>query len=200
MPGRLPRIMTSLLRESPSDPNESPGAGGSIVEGRHTWPGGSYPKPMISWSARFTSIFVATGRRWLRFAAPHGRLSFNLRHLIRALSTDFTVYYYDLIGYGQSDKAPGDVSLGIQNRQIAQADCAYTDEVQSLYARVDRPALILWGREDTWIPLKQGEALHDMIPGSILRVIEDAGHLVVEEPPQRLMEAIHPFLLNAAAA
>ena len=85
-------------------------------------------------------------------------------------------------------------------RQIAQADCRYTDEVQPLYARMDRPVLILWGREDTWIPLQQGEALHTMIPGSMLRVIEDAGHLVIEEQPQLLMEAIRPFLLNASAA
>jgi pimeloyl-ACP methyl ester carboxylesterase len=46
--------------------------------------------------------------------------SFNLRHLIRALSRDFTVYYYDLMGYGQSDKSPGDVSLGIQNQILDQ--------------------------------------------------------------------------------
>ena len=44
--------------------------------------------------------------------------SFNLRHLVRALSEDFTVYYYDLLGYGQSDKTPGDVSLGIQNQEL----------------------------------------------------------------------------------
>ncbi len=44
--------------------------------------------------------------------------SFNLRHLIEAISRGFTVYYYDLIGYGQSDKSPGDVSLGIQNQVL----------------------------------------------------------------------------------
>ena len=44
--------------------------------------------------------------------------SFNLRHLIHALSKAFTVYYYDLIGYGRSDKSPGDVSLGIQNQVL----------------------------------------------------------------------------------
>ena len=44
--------------------------------------------------------------------------SFNMRHLIKAISQDFTVYYYDLIGYGQSDKSPGDVSLGIQNQVL----------------------------------------------------------------------------------
>ena len=235
--------------------------------------------------------------------------SFNLRHLIVAFSQGFTVYYYDLIGYGQSDKKPGDVSLGIQNkvldqlldhwglenpaiighdfggttvlrthlingrnferivlidpvavspwgspffqhvnahedafagvpdyihdaivrayvktaafksiddatldmivlpwtqpdgkaafyRQIAQAHSGYTDEVQPLYAQISRPVLILWGREDTWIPLEQGKVLHDMIPGSLLHVIPDAGHLVIEEQPDMLIEKIRPFLQN----
>jgi pimeloyl-ACP methyl ester carboxylesterase len=31
--------------------------------------------------------------------------SFNLRHFIKGFSDDHTVYYYDLLGYGQSDKA-----------------------------------------------------------------------------------------------
>jgi len=233
--------------------------------------------------------------------------SFNLRYLIEALSEDFSVYYYDLLGYGQSDKSPGDISLGIQNqvldslldhwqlnqpaiighdfggatllrthllngrdfdkivlidpvavspwgspffrhvrrheaafagvpdyiheaivrayvktaafqpiddatldmivapwtegngkasfyRQIAQADAAYTDEVQPLYARISRPVLILWGSEDTWIPLQRGQALHDMIPSSIFRMIPDAGHLVIEEKPVQLIGEIRPFL------
>jgi pimeloyl-ACP methyl ester carboxylesterase len=44
--------------------------------------------------------------------------SFNLRHLISGLSGSFTVYYFDLLGYGQSDKSDADVSLGIQNKLI----------------------------------------------------------------------------------
>jgi pimeloyl-ACP methyl ester carboxylesterase len=233
--------------------------------------------------------------------------SYNLRHLIGALSKGFTVYYYDLVGYGQSDKSPGDVSLGIQNRildqlidhwgienpfiighdfggttvlrthlingrdfrrivlidpvaispwgspffqhvnaheaafagvpdyiheaivrayvktaackpivdeildmivrpwtepegkaafyrQIAQASSRFTDEIQPLYGKIFRPVLILWGREDTWIPLEKGEALHEMIPGSLFHVISDAGHLVIEEQPDRLTEKIRPFL------
>lgn len=232
--------------------------------------------------------------------------SFNLRHLIEAISKDFTAYYYDLIGYGQSDKSPGDVSLGIQNqlldhlldhwglenpaivghdfggttalrthlisgrdfdkivlidpvavspwgspffqhvkahemafagvpdyiheaivrayvktaafkpiedaildmivlpwiapdgkaafyRQIAQANSGYTDEMQPLYDQITRPVLILWGFEDTWIPLERGEILHDMIPGSLLHLIPDAGHLVIEEQPDQLIEKICAF-------
>jgi len=235
--------------------------------------------------------------------------SFNLRHLIESLSEDFTVYCYDLMGYGQSDKSPGDVSLGIQNqvlsrlldhwglenpaivghdfggttvlrthlinrrdfdkivlidpvaispwgsaffkhvnahetafaevpdyihdaivrayvktaaflpiadeildqiilpwtgpdgkaafyRQIAQADSSYTDEVQPLYGQITRPVLILWGREDTWIPLERGEILDTLIPGSRFHVIPDAGHLVIEEQPDGLIKKIRPFLMD----
>ena len=44
--------------------------------------------------------------------------SFNLRHLILGLSDSFTVYYFDLLGYGQSGKPNADISLGIQNRLL----------------------------------------------------------------------------------
>ena len=233
--------------------------------------------------------------------------SFNMRHLIDALSSDFTVYFYDLLGYGQSDKSAGDVSLGIQNkvltrllehwkldspaiighdfggttvlrthllegrdfnkmilidpvaispwgspffqhvreheaafagvphyiheaivsayiktaafkplakstldttvqpwtkphgkgafyRQIAQAHSGYTDDIEPLYSRISRPVLILWGCEDTWIPLEKGKALHEMIPGSSFHIIPEAGHLVIEEQPDKLIQHICPFL------
>lgn len=44
--------------------------------------------------------------------------SFNLRHIIKGLSHEFTVYYFDLLGYGQSEKSEGDVSLGVQNQVL----------------------------------------------------------------------------------
>ena len=44
--------------------------------------------------------------------------SFNLRHLIAGLSSEYTVYFFDLLGYGQSDQSDADVSLGIQNRLL----------------------------------------------------------------------------------
>ena len=81
-------------------------------------------------------------------------------------------------------------------RQIAQANSDYTDEVQPLYPQITRPVLILWGREDTWIPLERAEVLHDMIPGSLLHIIPDAGHLVIEEQPDELIKKIRPFLQN----
>lgn len=44
--------------------------------------------------------------------------SFNLRHLIDDLACHYKVYYYDLLGYGESDKSEADVSLGIQNKLL----------------------------------------------------------------------------------
>lgn len=44
--------------------------------------------------------------------------SFNLRHLLEGLSPHYQVYYFDLLGYGGSDKSAADVSLGIQNRLL----------------------------------------------------------------------------------
>lgn len=47
--------------------------------------------------------------------------SFNWRHIIPALSQFYTVFYYDLLGYGQSEKGRGlNVSLGVQNKILAE--------------------------------------------------------------------------------
>lgn len=47
--------------------------------------------------------------------------SFNWRHLVPALASWFTVYFYDLLGYGESEMRPDqDVSLGVQNRILCE--------------------------------------------------------------------------------
>lgn len=233
--------------------------------------------------------------------------SFNLRHLIAGLSHGYTVYFFDLLGYGQSDQSDADVSLGIQNqvleklldhwkldkpsiighdfggatvlrnhlldgrafekivlidpvaispwgspffshvrkhekafagvpdyihdavvrayvktaayqpilsetmdaivspwsgelgkaafyRQIAQADSKYTDEAQALFGNISTPVLILWGEQDAWIPIDRAHVLNQLIPGSKLSIIQDAGHLVIEERPEELIREIRTFL------
>jgi len=233
--------------------------------------------------------------------------SFNLRHLIRRLSVEYEVFFYDLLGYGQSSKEEGEVSLDIQNqvldalidlwglnnptvighdfggavalrthlinkrdfrkivlidpvalspwgspffshvaqyqeafiglpdkiheaivrsyietamhtqldeetlnrtvspwtskegkaafyRQIGQADSRYTEEIQSSYKRISKPTLIVWGREDTWVPIERGRKLHRMIPNSAFRVVEDCGHLLIEEKPMAVAQEILDFI------
>ncbi len=233
--------------------------------------------------------------------------SYNLRHLIASLSSRYTVYYYDMLGYGLSDKPDADVSLGVQNalltellelwkverpvaighdyggatvlrahllngqelsrlilidpvalspwgsefllharshreafeglpaylhkalveayvgtaihgqvaqsvvdatvapwlgtegqaafyRQLAQADDKYTREVEARFETIRVPTLLLWGAEDRWIPVDRGYRLADIIPGARLSVVPEAGHLVIEERPEALLEEIWSFL------
>lgn len=79
-------------------------------------------------------------------------------------------------------------------RQIAQADQAYTDEIQGRYPTLDLPVLVCWGEEDTWIPPEKGRELAELIPGARLRLIPGAGHLVQEDAPAELTAALWDFL------
>lgn len=79
-------------------------------------------------------------------------------------------------------------------RQIAQADHRFTDEIEPKYGGITRPVLIAWGEEDEWIPIETGRRLHEAIPGSSFVPIPKAGHLVQEDEPDALLEAIEEFL------
>jgi pimeloyl-ACP methyl ester carboxylesterase len=60
-----------------------------------------------------------------------------------------------------------------------------------------RPVLVLWGRQDSWIELEAGRALHARIPASEWIIIEDSGHLPFEEQPEDFMHALLRFLARA---
>jgi pimeloyl-ACP methyl ester carboxylesterase len=79
-------------------------------------------------------------------------------------------------------------------RQIGQADEAYTDEIEPLYPTIDVPTLVVWGCDDTWIPVDRAHRLHELIPGSRLRLIEDAGHLVQLDRPAALTATLTTWL------
>ena len=79
-------------------------------------------------------------------------------------------------------------------RQIEQADEAYTEEIEALYPTLDVPTLVVWGQDDTWIPVDRAHRLHDAIPGARLQLIEDAGHLVQLDQPEALTAVLTAWL------
>jgi pimeloyl-ACP methyl ester carboxylesterase len=83
-------------------------------------------------------------------------------------------------------------------QQIAEADEAYTDEIEPLYGAIDVPALVVWGREDAWIPVDRAHRLQQSIPGAQLRVIEEAGHLIQLDQPEALTAALTRWLISRA--
>ena len=78
-------------------------------------------------------------------------------------------------------------------RQISQNDQRYTDEVEPLYGKIERPVLILWGEEDTWIPPSKGKQLHKAIPASKLRIIPRCAHLAQEDATETVIEHLARF-------
>ncbi len=65
---------------------------------------------------------------------------------------------------------------------------------------VVQPTLVLWGEEDRWLPVSQGQQLHEQISGSRLVIIPRAGHLPLEEQPEESNRAILDFLRTTETA
>jgi pimeloyl-ACP methyl ester carboxylesterase len=62
------------------------------------------------------------------------------------------------------------------------------------FAKLTMPTLILWGKQDSWIPVSQGYALEKAIPGSNLVVFDQAGHVPMEEIPTESVAEYLSFL------
>lgn len=71
---------------------------------------------------------------------------------------------------------------------------AERSETCSTLGAIDIPTLIVCGREDEVTPLAQSEAMHQQIEGSILRVIDYAGHVSNLEHPDEFNQYMHDFL------
>lgn len=84
-------------------------------------------------------------------------------------------------------------------RQIAQADDRYTHEIEPRYPTIDLPVTILWGAEDSWIPVERAHRLSELIPGSELHVIPQAGHLIQLDAPEHLTALLQRWLLRQSA-
>jgi pimeloyl-ACP methyl ester carboxylesterase len=84
----------------------------------------------------------------------------------------------------------GQVGQAAFYRQIAQMAQRYTDEVEGLYQPLDCPVTVLWGEQDGWIPIARGEELARLISTRPLIRISNAGHLVQEDAPEAIVEAM----------
>ncbi len=60
--------------------------------------------------------------------------------------------------------------------------------------------MIVWGDHDRIIPVEQGYAAHDAIPGSRLEIFEGAGHFPHCEDPARFVDALTDFMMSTTPA
>jgi pimeloyl-ACP methyl ester carboxylesterase len=60
--------------------------------------------------------------------------------------------------------------------------------------KIDVPTLVVWGAQDEVVSLASGRRATAKLPRSELVVIEECGHLPMEEKPEELLRAALPFL------
>jgi pimeloyl-ACP methyl ester carboxylesterase len=60
--------------------------------------------------------------------------------------------------------------------------------------RIKTPTLLVWGTSDGLVPLAYAHAFNEMIAGSRLAILEEAGHLPMLEQPEEFRRAVSEFL------
>ncbi|MBC8172052.1 MAG: alpha/beta hydrolase, partial [Anaerolineae bacterium] len=65
--------------------------------------------------------------------------------------------------------------------QLLTASPTHTGLTSDGLATIKPPTLLIWGQEDTWVPLTGGEQLTATIPGAKLITYPAVGHMAMEE-------------------
>jgi pimeloyl-ACP methyl ester carboxylesterase len=73
---------------------------------------------------------------------------------------------------------------------VASVSESYEDELRSLRC----PVALIWGHEDTTVPLRVAEAATPLVRGATLEVLEGVGHLVPTEAPEPLAAVVRAML------
>jgi pimeloyl-ACP methyl ester carboxylesterase len=79
----------------------------------------------------------------------------------------------------------------------------FAAQIKALLARSDAsavlrgiriPTLVACGRQDSWAPPSQHEAMHALIASAQLRFVEDAGHMAPMERPQQTAALLNAWI------
>jgi pimeloyl-ACP methyl ester carboxylesterase len=69
-----------------------------------------------------------------------------------------------------------------------------TGVVKQRLSRIQAPTLVIWGREDRWVPLAHADLFVDAIPNARKVVLESCGHLPQEEKPREVGALLREIL------
>ena len=127
---------------------------------------------------------TTTTRSGLRMALRHG----NPRGLPRA----FVDRMYDHIDAGTSRAV---LSLYRATGDPGAVGRAHADALKPL----DRPALVVWGAHDPYIPVAMAERQREAFPSAEIAILEDSGHWPFADDPDGVGRHVEPFLRTVVA-
>ena len=62
---------------------------------------------------------------------------------------------------------------------------------------IQTPTLLIWGAKDLWIPLANGIRMNEILVNSKLEVLENSGHVPMEENPIESLKLMNDFLFTS---
>jgi pimeloyl-ACP methyl ester carboxylesterase len=81
-------------------------------------------------------------------------------------------------------------------RQIAQMDQRYTNAIEQRLAEIRCPVTLLWGEDDQWLAVTQGDALACRLAEPTYIRVPHAGHLVQEDAPEAIVAALMRLVIG----
>ena len=62
---------------------------------------------------------------------------------------------------------------------------------------IQTPTLLIWGAKDLWIPIANGIRMNEILVNSKLEVLENSGHVPMEENPRESLKLMNEFLFTS---
>ncbi len=84
--------------------------------------------------------------------------------------------------------------LGWERIVTKMASVSHLNFLKEDVSDINVPVLIIWGEQDTWVPVSKGDYLHRSIEESEYHIIEDCGHLPMLEKPEKVINIFESFL------
>jgi pimeloyl-ACP methyl ester carboxylesterase len=73
-------------------------------------------------------------------------------------------------------------------------------QAEVLARRPDRPALVIWGANDPYLPAEMANRQREAFPTARIEIFKDSGHWPFADNPQRTRDVLVPFVRQAVAA
>ena len=126
----------------------------------------------------------------------------NWLELVKQLNGKYHLIIPDLVGDGKSSKPLTiDYTIEIQTKMLHKFLTKFPDKNLNLLddmtlksQQINVPTLILWGKEDKIISIKNAYAFADYIPRSKVLVFEGLGHMPMIENAELTAKSIVDFL------
>jgi pimeloyl-ACP methyl ester carboxylesterase len=146
-----------------------------------TLPGSEYLMPVL-----FPSMVRRRGNELLRLLQQHGIRMARLGEMWNS--------------YASLTESANRQSVVRTIRSVIDPGGQVVNAMDKLYLAQEIPTLIVWGEDDTIIPVSHAYAAHLALPGSRLEIIAGSGHFPHVEAPNKFLDVLTDFLDTTEAA